>query len=85
MRRLHDQTVRPIATAETRGAFYRQWQIVSIDGATLDVADETSSAKSFGRPGASRGQVRIRKFGLFRWLKTAPTFCLELRWSLPLQ
>jgi hypothetical protein len=28
---------------------------VSIDGATLDVADETSSAKTFGRPGASRG------------------------------
>jgi hypothetical protein len=55
LRRLHDQTVRPIATAETRGAFYRQWQIVSIDGATLDVADEISTARTFGRPGASRG------------------------------
>jgi len=55
MRLLHDQMVRPIATAQTRGAYYRQWQIVSIDGATLDVADETANAKAFGRPGVSRG------------------------------
>jgi hypothetical protein len=32
--------VRPIALPATRGAWYRQWRLVSLDGSTLDVADE---------------------------------------------
>ena len=55
IRQLHDQTVRPIAVGGTRGAWYRGWRLVSIDGSTLDVADEAANDKAFGRPGASRG------------------------------
>ncbi len=55
MRQLHDQIVRPIAVRSTRGAWYRQWRLVSLDGSTLDVADEAANDKAFGRPGASRG------------------------------
>ena len=55
IRQLHDQTVRPIAVRGTRGAWYRGWRLVSIDGSTLDVADEAANDKAFGRPGASRG------------------------------
>lgn len=55
MRQLHDQIVRPIAVRSTRGAWYRQWRLVSLDGSTLDVADEATNDKAFGRPGASRG------------------------------
>src|SRR5690349_8740022 len=55
IRQLHDQTVRPIAVRRTRGAWYRGWRLVSIDGSTLDVADEAANDKAFGRPGASRG------------------------------
>jgi Insertion element 4 transposase N-terminal/Transposase DDE domain len=55
MRQLHDTVVRPIAVATTRGAWYRQWRLVSLDGSVLDVADETANAAAFGRPGSSRG------------------------------
>lgn len=55
LRELHDQIVQPIALPSTRGAWYRRWRLVSLDGSTLDVADEKSNVQAFGRPGASRG------------------------------
>jgi hypothetical protein len=53
--KLHDAVVRPIAVPATRGAWYRSWRLVSLDGSTLDVADEAGNAAAFGRPGSSRG------------------------------
>jgi hypothetical protein len=64
---LYDLVVMPVATAETRGAWYRQWRLVSLDGSTLDVADTAENEKAFGRPGASRGSSaypKIRFVGL---------------------
>jgi hypothetical protein len=55
VQQLHDQVVRPIAGQATRGAWYRKWRLVSLDGSTLEVADETHNAAAFGRPGVSRG------------------------------
>src|SRR4051812_38213337 len=55
VRQLHDEVVRPIAVQATRGAWYRHWRLVSLDGSTLDVADEAENDAAFGRPGASRG------------------------------
>jgi len=55
MRRLHDELVRPIAERRTKGAWYRRWKLVTLDGSTLDVADTAENAEAFGRPGASRG------------------------------
>jgi len=55
LRQLHDECVQPIATVATRGAWYRRWRLVSIDGSTLDLADEKRNAAAYGRPGASRG------------------------------
>lgn len=56
LRHLHDELVKPIAVAATKGAWYRRWRLVSLDGSTLDVADEKSNDEAFGRPGASRGE-----------------------------
>jgi hypothetical protein len=56
LRRLHDEVVKPIAVAATAGAWYRNWRLVSLDGSSLDVADETPNAQAFGRPAASRGR-----------------------------
>ncbi len=56
LRRLHDRVVRPVATRATRGAWYRQWRLVSLDGSCLDVADTGENRTAFGRPGASRGE-----------------------------
>lgn len=55
LRQLHDEVVKPIAVTATHGAWYRTWRLVSLDGSTLDVADEKANEKAFGRPGASRG------------------------------
>lgn len=56
LRQLHDAVVKPIAGKATKGAWYRGWRLVSLDGSTLDVADEKGNDKAFGRPGASRGE-----------------------------
>ena len=55
LRQLHDECVQPIAVAATRGAWYRGWRLVSIDGSTLDIADQKRNAAAYGRPAASRG------------------------------
>lgn len=55
LHKLHDAVVQPIGVPATRGAWYRGWRLVSLDGSTLDVADEDANAAAFGRPGSSRG------------------------------
>lgn len=67
LRRLYEAVVAPIAEKPTRGAWYRQWRLVSLDGSTLDVADTAENEQAFGRPGASRGSSaypKIRFVGL---------------------
>jgi hypothetical protein len=48
LRMLHDEIVRPIALSSTRGAFYRHWRLVSLDGSILDVADSPANRETFG-------------------------------------
>lgn len=55
LQQLYEAVVTPIAVPATKGAWYRGWRLVSIDGSTLDIADEKENSKAFGRPGASRG------------------------------
>ena len=56
MQQLHDDIVKPIAVKSTKGAWYRSWRLVSLDGSTLDIADEKENEKTFARPSASRGK-----------------------------
>jgi hypothetical protein len=60
LERLHDQLVGPIAVRDgrgtTKGAWYRHWRLVSLDGSEMDVADTRANEAAFGRPGASRGR-----------------------------
>jgi len=58
---LYEATVAPIAARQTKGAWYRQWRLLSLDGSTLDVADTQENEKGFGRPGASRGSAAFPK------------------------
>ena len=57
---LHNELVGPIAVRggkrTTKGAWYRAWRLISLDGSTLDVADTKENELAFGRPKASRGQ-----------------------------
>lgn len=69
LKMLFDRVCVPIATAATRGAFYREWRLVSVDGTTIDIADTPANAAVFGRAGTGRGdgsafpQVRIVALG----------------------
>ena len=56
LRRLYEQVVQPIAARATKGAWYRQWRLVSLDGSCLDVGDTAENVAHFGTPGASRGE-----------------------------
>ena len=56
LRRLYEQVVQPVATRATKGAWYRAWRLVSLDGSCLDVADTEENRTAFGRPGSSRGE-----------------------------
>jgi len=55
VRQLHDEVVRPIAAAGTRGAWFHHWRIVSLDGSTLDVPDEAGNRAAFGKQACARG------------------------------
>jgi hypothetical protein len=49
LRQLYDEVVQPLAVAATRGAWYRSWRLVSLDGSTLAVADERANRQAFGQ------------------------------------
>lgn len=61
LQQLYEELVAPIATPQTRGAWYRDRKLVTIDGSTFDVADTQKNEKAFGRPGASRGKAGFPK------------------------
>lgn len=61
VKQLYDTVVTPIAGERTKGAWFRQWRLVSLDGSTLDVADTVENDEAFGRPGASRGSSAFPK------------------------
>jgi hypothetical protein len=61
VKKLYDTMVTPIAGERTKGAWFRQWRLVSLDGSTLDVADTAENDEAFGRPGASRGSSAFPK------------------------
>jgi hypothetical protein len=68
VRRLFEQTVGPLARAQTPGAFYRGLRLMGIDGVVFDVPDSDVNATAFGRPSAGpRGDgafPQIRKLSL---------------------
>jgi hypothetical protein len=56
LRRLFAEVARPLATPATRGAWYRDWRVCSIDGTCLDVPDTAANTAAFGRPATGRGE-----------------------------
>jgi len=61
LKKLYTAIVAPIAERQTKGAWYREWRLISLDGSTLDTADTEENEKAFGRPGASRGASAFPK------------------------
>ena len=68
LRRLFEETAIPMASPQTKGAWYRRWRLMSMDGSTIEVPDTQENDRYFGRPGTSRGEKsaypRLRWVGL---------------------
>src|SRR5215210_7027419 len=48
LHRLYERVVRPIATPATKGALYRAWRLVSLDGFCIDTATTEKNCTAFG-------------------------------------
>ena len=59
MRRLFCHTAAPIATDQTRGAFYCGMRLMAIDGVHFQIADTPDNAAAFGRPTTKRDGDRV--------------------------
>ena len=57
LQQLHDQVVKPVAVPATRGAWFRRWRVVSLDGSSLAVADTAENEAAFGRPAETQGET----------------------------
>jgi hypothetical protein len=68
LRRLFAEVARPLASPDTKGAWYRGWRVLAVDGTTLDVADTLANERAFGRPKTHRGErtafPQVRVVGL---------------------
>jgi hypothetical protein len=67
VQRLFERVVRPLATPDTPGAFYRGLRLLTIDGTLLDVPDSDANAAAFGYPDGGRGRgafPQVRKVSL---------------------
>lgn len=67
MHYIAEQALTPLAQPQAAGSFYRGLRVVSVDGTTLEVADEAGNREAFGVPGTNKGQTgypQIRCVGL---------------------
>ena len=55
LRDLYTACVRPLATLQTRGAWYRRWRLVAFDGTTFAVPDTAGNTEAFGKSGSKEG------------------------------
>lgn len=51
---LHRRCVRPLATPDTLGSWFRGYRLLALDGSSLSVPDTPANAEAFGRPGSRR-------------------------------
>jgi hypothetical protein len=72
LKRLFETVATPIATKQTKGAWYHEWRVVSLDGSTFDVADNSENEAVFSRPGASRGSSAYPQIRFAALLENGP-------------
>jgi hypothetical protein len=57
VRRVYDLMVRPLATPQTPGAFYKGLRLMGIDGTVQDTPDTPANEARFGRSSGGRGDA----------------------------
>ena len=75
LRRLYEALVHPIATRATKGGWYRDWRLVSLDGTCLDAADTEENRAGFGAQAPVAVRAPSRNCASWRWWRTARTCC----------
>jgi hypothetical protein len=73
--------VQPIATRASKGAWYRRWRLVSLDGSCLDVADTEANRAAFGCRAPAAARAPSRSCASWRWWRTARTCCSAPAWA----
>jgi hypothetical protein len=81
LRRMVETAIMPIADRKTRGAWYRDWRLVSIDGTTLDLADTDVNEEAFGRPGASRGKSAFPQLRMVSLVENGTHVLFGTKWG----
>src|SRR5208282_3821634 len=64
LQQLHDEVVKPVAGENTKGAWYRRWRLVSLDGSTLRWLTRKKTCKPSVAPRRAGGSVPTRRFAL---------------------
>ena len=67
MQTIARRALAPLANEQTPGAFYQGLRLVSLDGSTLEVADQAANREAFGVPGTQQGRTgypQLRFVGL---------------------
>ena len=67
VRQLHTDIVRPLATPDTPGAFYKGCRLMAIDGTVLDALDNEANTAAFERASNANGEgafPQVRKVSL---------------------
>lgn len=72
LKALWEETARPLAAAKSKGAFYRCWRIMAIDGSTLDVPDTAENLAHFGKQSASRGEAAFPQLRFVALVECGP-------------
>lgn len=70
LRQMHDRFVKPVAVEKTKGAWFKKWLTVGIDGSALSVADTPENEAEFERPKSKRGKSAFPKFRFVSLLET---------------
>lgn len=58
---LYNELVKPVATNETIGAWFKGFRLVAIDGSSMSVADTEENERAFGRTKARLGYLTFPK------------------------
>ena len=81
LRQLHDEVVKPIAVAATKGAWYRGLRLVSVDGSTLEVPTRPPMMKPSVDREPAVARAPFPNCVSWRWSRTAPMCCSAPSWA----
>jgi hypothetical protein len=75
LRRLTEAVLRPLAAADTPGAFHAGLRLLALDGFQLALPDSPANRRTFGAPRNKAGAEPSPRRGWWPCARSAPTCC----------